>query len=91
MEKLRIMNLPPHEFEHNMMQKIDPISTRTYSEGLVTLIQVYVDGFIAMSKNTSHTHLLQISCAMLHGIHAIFPPPSVTVHNRFDPVAISKL
>ena len=28
---------------------------------------------------------------MLHGIHAIFPPPAVTGHNRFEPVAIKKL
>ena len=44
-----------------------------------------------MSNNTSHAHLLQISCAMLHGVHAIFPPPAVTIHNGFDPVALSKL
>ena len=44
-----------------------------------------------MSNNTSHAHLLQISRAILHGVHAIFPPPAVTGHTGFDPVALSKL
>ena len=84
------MYLPPHEFEHHTMQKIDPLSTTVDNEGLVTLLEVYVDDFIAMSNNTSQAHLLQVSCAMLHGIHAMFPPPEVTGHNGFDPVALSK-
>ena len=28
---------------------------------------------------------------MLHGVHAIFPLPAVTGHNRYDPIAESKL
>ena len=91
MEKLRKIDLPPHEFEHYMMQKMDPLSTTVDNEVLVTLLEVYVNDFIAMSNNTSHTHLLQVSRAMLHGIHAIFPPTEVTGHNGFDPVALSKL
>ena len=39
----------------------------------------------------SHAHLLQISRAMLYGVHAILPPPAVTGHNGFNPVALSKL
>ena len=62
-----------------------------YIEGLVTLLEVYVDEFVAMSNNTSHAHLLQISHAMLHGIHAIFHPTAVTGRNGFDPVSLSKL
>ena len=91
MEKLRTMDLPHHEFDHYMMQQIDPLITTTDREGLVILLEVYADDFISMSNNTSHAHLLQIFCAMLHAIHAIFPPPAVTGHNRFKPVAISKL
>ena len=44
-----------------------------------------------MSNNTSHTHLLQISQAILHGVHALFPHPAVTGHTAFDPVTLSKL
>ena len=85
------MYLPPNEFEHYMKQQIDPLSTTTDSEGLVTLLEVYINDFIAMINNTSHARLLQISHAMLHGVHSIFPPPDVTVHNGFNPVALSKL
>ena len=91
MKELRTIDMRPHEFEHNMMQHIDILRTTTDSEGLVTLLEVYVYDFIAMSNNMSHTHLLQISCAILHGIHAISPPPSVTGHNGFEPVVLSKL
>ena len=91
MEKLRTTNLPPREFENYMMQHIDPLSNTTDSEGLFTLLEVYIDDFIAMINNTSHARLLQISRAMLHGVHSIFPPPDVTVHNGFNPVALSKL
>ena len=73
------------------MKKIDPLGTIVDNEGLVTLLEVYIDDFIAMSNNTSHAHILQVSRTMLHGIHAIFPPPEVTGHNEFDPVALSKL
>ena len=91
MEKLRPIDLPPHEFEHYMMQKIDPLTTRVDNKGLVTLLEVYVNDFIAMSNNTSHAHLLQVSRIMIHGIHVIFPPPEVTGHNGFDPVSLSKM
>ena len=91
MEKVRKIDLPPHEFEHYMMQKIDPLGTTVDNEVLVTLLEVYFDDFIAMRNNTSHAHLLQVSRAMLNGIHAIFPPPEVTSYNGFDPVALSKL
>ena len=82
MEKLRTVDLPPHGFEHYMIQNIDPLRNTTDSEGLVTLLEVYVDDFMSMSNNTSHAHLLQIPRSILHGIHSIFPPPSVTGHNR---------
>ena len=91
MEKLRTMDLPPHEFEHYMMQEIDPLIPTVDNEGLVNLLEVYAYDFIVMSNNTSHAHLLQVSSVMLHGIHDIFPPPKVTGHNRFDPAALSKL
>ena len=84
------MDLPPHEFENYTIQQIDPLSTTTDSEGLVILLEVYVDDFITMSNNMSHAHLLQIYRAMLHVVRAIFSPPSVIGHNGFDPVALSK-
>ena len=44
-----------------------------------------------MSNNIEHAHLRQLSRAMLHGIHAIFPPPEVTVPMGFDPIAYKKM
>ena len=74
-----------------MMQHIDPISTTNDSEGLLPLLEVYFVYFIATSNNMSHSHLLQISCAIMHGVHALFPPPAVTGHRGFNLVALSKL
>ena len=74
-----------------MMQQIDPLRTTTDSEGLINILEVYVDDFIYMSNNTSHSHLLQTSYAILHGVHAILPLSAVTRHNGFDPVVLSKL
>ena len=54
-------------------------------------MEVYVDDFIAMSNDLRRQHILHTSRAMLHGIHAIFPPPAVTGHNGFDPITESKL
>ena len=50
MQKLRTMDLPPHEFEHYMVQQIDPLSNTTYSEGIVNLLELYADEFISMKK-----------------------------------------
>ena len=85
------MDLSTHKFEHYTMQHIDPLSTTTDSDVPVTLLEVYFNDFIAMSNNTSHAHLIQISREILHGIHAIFPPPAVTGHNGFNPVDLYKL
>ena len=57
----------------------------------MTLLEVYVDDFIALSNDIQHTHLMSLSRVMLHGIHAIFPPPKVTGHNGFDPIALKKM
>ena len=57
----------------------------------VTLVEVYVDDFIGMTNDTRYQHLRQILRAMLHVIHTIFPPPKITGHNGFDPIAKAKL
>lgn len=53
-------------------------------------IEVFVDDFILMSQETRH--MRQLSRAALHGLHSVFPPPSVTNHvGGKDPVSIKKL
>ena len=83
-------NLLPNTFEDIML--------RTCADRVVnppprplTLIEVYVDDFIAASIRLSLHDLRQTARAMLHGIHTIFPPHSVTKHCGGDPVSENKL
>ena len=91
METMRLQDLPPHKFEEVMLQKVDETDTTKHTTGLVTLLEVYVDDFIAVSNDIRHAQLRQLSRTMLHGIHAIFPPPEVTGHTGHDPIAYKKL
>ena len=91
MEKLRTMELPPHNFEAIMMERVPLVDTYYTPDEKLTLLEVYVDDFISMSNDIRCQHLLHTSRAMLHGIHEIFPPPAVTGHNGFDPIVEAKL
>ena len=50
-----------------------------------------MDDFIACTDNITQDHILQLSRAMLHGIHTVFPPTKVTKHNGGDPISEAKL
>ena len=91
MEKLRTMELPPHNFEAIMIERVPLVDTYNTPDEKVTLLEVYIDDFISMINDLRRQNLLHTSRAMLHGIHAIFTPPAVTGHNGFDPIAESKL
>ena len=91
MEKLRTMELPPHNFESIMTERFPLVDTYNTPDEKVTLLEVYVDDFIAMSNELRRQHLLHTSIAMLHGIHAILPPLAVTGHNGFEPIAEENL
>ena len=41
----------------------------------VDIIEVFFDDFIGATNNSDLTNLLHLSLCMLHGIHAIYPPP----------------
>ena len=81
--------LPPHTFEHKMLQ--ESTQKEIESKDDKTLIEVFVDDFIGASNTQSHQKLVQISRAMLHGIHTVFPPTSVTNHSGEDPISQKKL
>ena len=89
-EIIRLMEIPPHKLEEVMLQMIARTIVNKHSEGLVTLLEVYVNGFIAMSNDIRHSHLEKLSRSMLHGICAIFPPPKFTGHSGFDAVVEKK-
>ena len=83
--------LPPHPFEERMLPKNYSDLPLQDLNSMVSLIEVYVDDFIACTDNVSRTQLLKLSRAMLHGIHTVFPPPSITGHTGGDPISEKKL
>ena len=89
-QTLLLKDLPPHAFEHIMLRECTNMSIPPPVNPL-TIIEVYVDDFIAGTNQLTIPELEQISRAMLHGIHAIFPPPSVTKHCGEDPISRGKL
>ena len=57
----------------------------------VNLVEVFVDDYIGATNNGSLQHLTNLSRAMLHGIHSIFPPPAHSGHQGGDPISQKKL
>lgn len=92
MSLLNEVSLPAHEFEHLMLDDVDPPFLRLHAAMTFnTLLEVFVDDFIAATNNTSSDALRHLSRAMLHGIHSVFPPPSITHHQGEDPISQKKL
>ena len=84
--------LPPHPLEERMLTEINHDADMTLQDqNEKTVLEVFVDDFIAATNNLSRPHLTKLSRALMHGIHSIFPPPSVTNHNGFDPISEGKL
>ena len=82
--------LPPHPMEDKMMEltsnKIQQIPPK-----ISNITEVYVDDFCCGTNNLHPTHLRQTSRAILHGIHSIFPPTSITQHTGGDPISEKKM
>jgi hypothetical protein len=70
-----------------------PFTTQSHNDlhQTINLIKVFVGDFIGCTDDWSTSHLLNLTQAMLHGVHSIFPPPKVTGHNRGDPISEKKL
>ena len=83
--------LPPHPFEERMLPKNFASLPLKDLTSTVSLLEVFVDDFIGCTDNISRDHLLNFTRAMLHGVHSIFPPPSITGHNGGDPISEKKL
>ena len=84
------IDLPQHPLEHWIMPEI-PFACTSAPDERTTNLEVYVDDFFGATNDLSKDNLNQLTRAMLHGIHAIFPPPTITGHPGEDPVSIKKL
>jgi hypothetical protein len=80
--------LPPHPMEHWMLQEDEHKSNPTNN---VNLVEVYVDDFIGLTNQLKLQHLQNLSRAILHGIHCIFPPTDITNHCGGDPISEKKM
>ena len=74
-----------------MMQKAEQLHRLQAAAQVVNLVEVFVDDFIAVTNDTSKTHLSHFSKAVLHGVHSVFPPPEVTGHQGEDPISQKKM
>ena len=86
--------LPHHPLEHLVCDNsltLPSSKLTTAKQEPTTLIEVYMDDFIAATTNLESVHLKQTARAMLHGIHTIFQPPEITGHNGGDPISLKKL
>ena len=91
-------SLPPHPLEHHLIPP-DTKATQTpralpnpnQQATFLRLLEVYIDDFIHLAQTTDKDQLLHLSHALLHAIHSIFPPPSITSGTEENPVAIKKL
>jgi hypothetical protein len=55
------------------------------------LLETFVDDFINVAQTTDEKQLRHLSRGLLHAIHEIFPPPSITGHAGEDPISVKKL
>jgi hypothetical protein len=83
--------LPAHKFENTMLEEMKNHYDLENTTERTTILEVFVDDFIGMTNDRTEKYLSQISRAMLHGIHSIFPPPSMTGHDGGDPISEKKL
>ena len=87
-----IPNLPQHPLEKHLISNMPkPITPFLETQQQINNTEVYVDDFIGMTNNLQQNHILQYSRAILHSIHSIFPPPSVSKHKGEDPISVKKL
>ena len=87
--------LPPHDLEESMMA-IDWSSMPSATQPLTqlhdrTLLEVFLDDFIAIVQSTNEKELRRLSRILLHNIHKIFPGPEITGSNLGPPISKKKL
>lgn len=91
---------PPHHLEQYMTSNtplppapgsIPSATPDAITNNDINIMEVYVDDFIGGTNILDEAHLTNLSRAILHGVHSIFPPPEVSGHTGEDPVSMKKL
>jgi hypothetical protein len=82
----------PHDPIEDSMTIVD-VPLRGHTRSPTKLLQVYVDDFCyAATQSEDGEHIPTIRRAAIHGIHAVFPPTSVTHHtDGKEPISAKKL
>jgi hypothetical protein len=83
-------DIPFHPMEHYVMTG-SPDDPDHHNPTTTNLVEVFVDDFIGVTNNINSQHLRRFARSLLHGIHCIFPPPSVSGHKGGDPLSESKM
>ena len=85
----------PHPMEHVMMNidwtTIPAHTTEPHLTKFLTLMEVYVDDFIALVQSTNPHHLRKVSRHLLHAIDSVFPDPAVTGSKMGPAISTKKL
>jgi hypothetical protein len=69
-------SLPKHPLEGMLLHPAQwpNGSIERHATKFLHLVEVYVDDFIQLAQTTDPEQLEHLSCAILHGIHSVFPP-----------------
>ena len=59
-----------------------------FRKDFISQLEVYMDDFIAMSQCTSSTQPNHISRRLIHAVHYVFPPPSISKYRDIDLISI---
>jgi len=85
--------LPEHPLENLCMPQPGtlPVLGDHNTKKLVELLKVYVDDFIGLIQAPTQQQLQHFTWAILHAIHRIFPPATITNNPNDEPIALKKL
>ena len=81
--------IPTNEKQNLLAQKLATNMGNTTK--VFTLLECYIDDFIAMIQTTDETKLREMTRCLLHAITTVFPPPEVTGLVMGPPIAPKKL
>lgn len=79
----------PHPMEDIMLSHIQNLPTRNIHPH--SLIEVYIDDFLAMVQAISLAYITRLTRALLHAIESVFPGPDITNSSMGPAISTKKL